>query len=216
MASRQSAKLTSPCCMSKKAASKPAMTTVSATRGIPDGIQPANIFSPAASRARSVNPGMGPLLAGLDLGHRLRHELVHGASDLMLGLVDVRSLEIGQYLAQHVVIAGLLEVGHHHRLGVGVRIGTMLAELLGRPEAQHAVAARGGPKPQLLVMRELPLEAFLALVERGHGWIPVVPQPVGVAYSRAIPKSTERSHRTTSVHRESFARSTGGGRSASL
>ena len=69
------------------------------------------------------------------------------------------------------VVTGLLEVRHHHRLGIGFGVGAGKTELLRRPQAEQLVAPGIGPEPEFLVVRELLLETFLALVERGH-WGP--------------------------------------------
>ena len=50
-------------------------------------------------------------------------------------------------------------------LRVAVGLGAGKAELFRGPEAEELVAARGGLEPQFLVVSELLLEAFLALVE---------------------------------------------------
>src|SRR5262249_42351066 len=62
-------------------------------------------------------------------------------------------------------------------------------ELLGRPCPEHAVAPRGRLESELLVVRELLLEAFLALVEGGHGG-PRAGAGMDLAYRAVIAKST--------------------------
>jgi hypothetical protein len=57
-------------------------------------------------------------------------------------------------------------------LGVGVGVGAALAQLFGRPQAEHLVAAGLRLEQELLVMREFLLEAFLALVESAHARSP--------------------------------------------
>ena len=47
------------------------------------------------------------------------------------------------HLAEHVVVAGFLDVGYHHFLGVGFGVGAGLAELFGRPQAEQPVAPGG-------------------------------------------------------------------------
>src|SRR4029434_4301975 len=70
---------------------------------------------------------------------------------------------------------------------------------LGRPMSEQLVAPSVGLKSQLLVMRELLLEAFLAFVERGHAALVVLfngraerwhPYASGLAYRLGIAKST--------------------------
>ena len=73
-----------------------------------------------ASRRR-VNRGLaGALAARLDLGDRLLHQLDHRAANLLVGLRHALGVEILANLLEHVVVAGLLEVGHDDFLGVGV------------------------------------------------------------------------------------------------
>ena len=74
-----------------------------------------------------------------------RHQLVHGAADLMIRLVDTLGVEILANLAEHVIVAGLLEIGRHDRLGIGSASAPGETQLLGRPEAQELV--RGGHSP---------------------------------------------------------------------
>src|SRR5262249_52909320 len=52
-------------------------------------------------------------------------------------------------------------------------LGAGEPELGRRPQAEHLVAARGRLELELLVDRELFLETFLALVERGHACLAV-------------------------------------------
>ena len=59
--------------------------------------------------------------------------------------VDAGGVEIGADLAEHVLVAGLLEIGRDDRLGVGVGAVAGLAELLRRPQAEQLVAARRRP-----------------------------------------------------------------------
>src|SRR5712691_11391848 len=137
-----------------------------------------------------------PSSARLHLGDRLRHHVVHGAADLVVGLGHALGVEI---LAQLVEHAGALDVREHHLLGVGLGVGAGEAELLGGPQPGELVAPRGRLEPQLLVMRELLLEPFLALVERGHAGPRCrehVPTPKertcsrGLAYRGKMAKST--------------------------
>ena len=107
-------------------------------------------------------------MPGLDLLDRLAHQLDHHAADLLIGCGDALGVEILAHLAEDVVVAGFLEVGHHDFLGIGVRVGALEAELLGGPKPEQLVAPGRRLELQLLVMRELLLETFLTLVERGH------------------------------------------------
>src|SRR5437660_1339734 len=132
------------------------------------------MVSPALSRRASVNVSAiesAPVRssAGLDLGNCLFHQLLHGAADLMIGLIDALGVEILAQLAEDILLAGLLEVGGDDFLGIGIDRGAGEAELLGGPLSQELVAPGGRLELQLLVMRELLLKAVLALVERGHG-----------------------------------------------
>src|SRR5262245_8207108 len=108
------------------------------------------------------------LAAGFDLRDRLSQQFLHGAPDLVIGLRHALGVEILAHLAEDVVVAGPLKSGHHHRLAIGLRLRARKPELLGGPQAKKLVAARGRFESQLLVMRELLLETFLALVECGH------------------------------------------------
>src|SRR5436853_333810 len=73
-----------------------------------------------------------------------------------------------QRLVIDVVPAAFLEVGHDDLFRIGVRRIARDAELFGGPQAEHLVAPRVRLEAQLLVMDELLLETFLALVEGGH------------------------------------------------
>ena len=95
-------------------------------------------------------------------------------ADLVIGLDDAFGIEILADLAHHIVRAHIFDIAHHDGLGVAFRLGGVKAEFFRGPQAEELVAARGGLESQLLVMRELLLEAFLALVERGHALRPDV------------------------------------------
>ena len=99
---------------------------------------------------------------------------IHGLADVLVGLRDALGVEILAHLAEHVVVAGLLEVGHHDLLRVGVGGGAGHAHFFRRPQAEQLVAPGIRLEAQLLIMRELLLEAFLALVERRHVALVVV------------------------------------------
>ena len=87
----------------------------------------------------------------------------------MIGLFDAFGVEILAQLAEDILVAGFLEVGGDDFLGIGIDLGAGEAELLCGPLSQELVAPGGRLELQLLVMRKPLLEAFLALVERGHG-----------------------------------------------
>src|ERR1043166_4631075 len=102
----------------------------------------------------------------LELLDRLRQELVHVAVDLVVRLGHALGVEILAQLREH---AGTLDRGEHHLAGVGIGVRAGKPELFRRPLTQHAVAPGGRLELELLVVREPLLEAFLALVEGGHG-----------------------------------------------
>ena len=103
----------------------------------------------------------------------LREQLVHGAANLVVGFGNALGVEIFADLAEDIVVAGLFEVRHDDRFGIGVGVRAGHAELSGRPQPQHLVAPGRRLEAQLLVVGELLLEAFLALVERGHSCLSV-------------------------------------------
>lgn len=105
----------------------------------------------------------------LDLGHRHGQQLVHLGADIALGGGLALGREVLQNLVQDVVVAGFLEIGGHHLLGIGVGGIARDAELLGSPQAEQLVPAGFRLELQLLVEGELLLETFLALVELVHG-----------------------------------------------
>src|SRR3954452_748134 len=109
-----------------------------------------------------------PLPSRLHVVDRLVHELGHARLDLAFRDGDAAGIEIGLDLARDVAVAGLLEIGEHHALRVGVGLGAGAAELLRRPQPEELVAAGGRLEAQLLVMGELPLEGVLAIVEGRH------------------------------------------------
>src|SRR5262249_5510650 len=59
-------------------------------------------------------------------------------------------------------------VGEHHLARIGFGLGPGEPELFRRPGTEHAVAPCRRLELELLVVRELLLEAFLALVKGGH------------------------------------------------
>ncbi len=59
-------------------------------------------------RSASVVPDQPSVRTSLIASAR---QLVHRAADLVVGLRDVGRIEIGAHLAEHVVVAGFLEIG---------------------------------------------------------------------------------------------------------
>ncbi|CDX49753.1 hypothetical protein MPL3365_100204 [Mesorhizobium plurifarium] len=116
-----------------------------------------------------------PALAVLDLLDRLRHQLVHGAADLMVGLVDAGGIEILADLAENIVVARFLDIGDHNFLGIGLGIGAGFAEFLGGPQAKRLVAARRGLEAKFLVEGEFALEALFAVFHAAHDVPPINP-----------------------------------------
>src|SRR5262245_2558958 len=119
-------------------------------------------------RARASSEWRISSAARLDLLDRLRHQLVHGAANLVIRVLDALGVEILANLAEHVIVARLLEIRHDDRLGIGLGLGAGEPELLRRPQAEELVATGVCLESQLLVDDELLLEALLALVERSH------------------------------------------------
>jgi pimeloyl-ACP methyl ester carboxylesterase len=110
-----------------------------------------------------------------DLAPRLDLLVAKRFDDLLLVAFDAGGGEVAEHLADHVMVAGFLEVGAHDVLGVafGLRIGQ--AHLPRRPFAEQAIAPRRDPEFHFLVMRELGLERALAILELAHmlpliGW----------------------------------------------
>src|SRR5207245_6152498 len=86
----------------------------------------------------------------------------------MIRLVDAGRVKIVAYLAEDVVISGLLDVGDHHFLGVSLGIGAGFAKLFGGPKPERPVAARRRLEAKLLVEDEFALEAFFAVFHAVH------------------------------------------------
>src|SRR5215467_7010292 len=128
--------------------------------------------SPSIGDAR---PARGWLVsaARFDLLDRFRHQLVHGAANLVIRDADALGVEVLANLAEDVVVTDLLEIRHDDRLGIGVGLVAGEAELLRRPQAEELVATGVRLESQFLVEGELLLEAFLALVERSHACLAV-------------------------------------------
>src|ERR1700719_880486 len=176
--------------------------------------QPQNTVSPARRRWAKLKPGRAmmsaPALAAcLDVGDRLRHELGHSAADLMVGLRDALGVEVAADLVQHIVIARLLEIGHHHRFRVILRLGAAEAEFFRRPQTDELVAPRGRLELEFLIVRELLLEAFLALIERGHASRPDVAWNLATRLPPCISGMRRQGNRDASTHRRCGARGAG-------
>jgi predicted metalloendopeptidase len=75
-------------------------------------------------------------------------------------------LQVAEHLAQHVLVAGLLEVGLDH--GAGVLVDGLQAHQAGGPFAEQAVAARCDLELLLLLESELLFESLFAVVKGGH------------------------------------------------
>src|SRR6266516_4897564 len=177
----------SPCCASRVTAGKPSRPTSSATIGAGRPHQPLWTVSPALSRRASekavavvmrsslavIAPADGVAsrssAAGPDLRDRFRHQVDHRALNLVIGFLHVLGIEIPADFTEHVVVAGFLEIRQHDVLRISVGIGPGEPELLRRPQAEKFIATGGRLESQFLVVSELLLEAFLALVECGHG-----------------------------------------------
>src|SRR4029079_9941044 len=125
-----------------------------------------------------VGAARGLLRACLDLLDGLSHQIDHRFADVLVGLRDALDVEILPYFPEHVIVAGLLEVGHHNLLRVGVGGRSGQPHLLRGPQAEQLVAPGIRLEAELFIVREFFLEAFFTLVERRH----VVP----VAFSSII------------------------------
>jgi len=73
-------------------------------------------------------------------------QLTFYGAHAVLGDADALGGQVLDHLGDHVVVAGLLHVGHHDGLGVVLGRGAAQAHLLRRPQAQQLVAARLGAK----------------------------------------------------------------------
>ena len=69
-------------------------------------------------------------------------------------------------LADHVPVAGFLEIGSDHFPRIGIGVG--LAEQTGRPETDELVATRFGLEAQLLIMGELVFKGLFAITHAAH------------------------------------------------
>lgn len=104
----------------------------------------------------------------LHLGGCHRKQLAHLGANRLFGNGDVLGGKIGRELTQDVGIAGLLEIGRDHLLGIGGGGIARHAQLFGRPQPEQPVAAGLRLEFLLLVEGVLLLETFLALVELAH------------------------------------------------
>ncbi|CAH2403721.1 hypothetical protein MES4922_310071 [Mesorhizobium ventifaucium] len=127
----------------------------------------------------SVSTGSEQGSGVLDLLDCLRHQIVHGAANLVVRLDDPGFVEILADLAENVVVAGFLDIGENDLAGIGFGVGPGLAELFGGPQAERLVAAGRGFEPEFLVDYEFSLEALLAIFHAAHGIPPVKSDLVG-------------------------------------
>src|SRR5450631_3941615 len=155
-----------PCCCSSMVQAKPSRAIVSATIGEPRLHQAEKTVSPA--RRRRARPKAGTSATRLDLCGRLFQEFVHGAADLEIGDGDLLVVEAFADFLKNIAIAAFLEVRQDHFLREGLRTGAGQPKLGRRPQAHPLIAARAGLELELLIMRELLFEAFLALLETAH------------------------------------------------
>jgi len=58
----------------------------------------------------------------------------------VIGFLDALGVEILANLAEHVIVARLLEIRQDDRLGIGLGLGAGEPELLRRPQAEELVA----------------------------------------------------------------------------
>ena len=107
---------------------------------------------------------MESLAADFDLGDRLRHQIVHSATDLVVRLAYALGVEILADFPKYAVLAGFFEGGHDDFPRISVCFGPGETKLIRRPIPEELVAAGIRLKPQFLIVGELPLETFLAFV----------------------------------------------------
>ena len=105
------------------------------------------------------------LRPALDLQYRLRHQLVHLGANRRFGDRDALGGEVADHLADDVGVAGFLEIGGDHFLGIGGGGVALEAELRGDPQAEQLVAAGLRLEFLLLVERVFLLKTVFALVE---------------------------------------------------
>ena len=86
---------------------------------------------------------------------------------MIVGL-DALLRQVAAHLADHVVVARFLEIGHDHLLGIGLGIVARNPHLLRRPQAEKLVAPGDDLELKLLIVLELRLGGFLAVVKRVH------------------------------------------------
>src|ERR1019366_5972891 len=159
----------SPCCWSITTAAYPSRAIVSAIIGEASVHHEEKPVSSARSRWATANAVT--VTALYKLRDRLTEKYAHLRANLLLG--NALRLQILCNFMQNVVDGGFLEIREHDFLGVSLCFGAAFAENAGSPESQQLVAAGHRLESQLLVMRELLLEAILALVECGHAALAV-------------------------------------------
>ena len=99
----------------------------------------------------------------------------------MFAEIDALGLDVGHDLADHVLVAGLVQVAGNDVLGVGLHRIALQAEQLARdPLAQQLVAAHLGAELQVLVV--LVLECLFAFVECRHRSIGLPDRLLPVSY----------------------------------
>ncbi len=100
---------------------------------------------------------------------RLDRLVLERLADCPLVDLDAGRGEIAEQLADHVLVAGLLEIGADDVAGISVGLGLGEAHLLRRPLAEQPVAARNDLELHLLIAGILGFEGPFAVVEGGHG-----------------------------------------------
>src|SRR5205085_7186716 len=115
--------------------------------------------------------------AAIGMGSAVRlHELAAGLDALVLerladaGFVafDAGRDEVAEDLADHVFVAGFLEIGADDVFGIGLGLDVAEAHEAGRPAAEEAVAPRDYLELHRLIARIVGLECPLAVVESAH------------------------------------------------
>ena len=86
--------------------------------------------------------------------------------------VDTGRRHVAHQLADDVFVTGFLEIGLHHRLGIGIGFFRRQPHLRRRPFTQQAVAARLDAELHLLIMREHIFKGPFAIVESRHAQKP--------------------------------------------
>src|SRR5688572_19490912 len=98
-----------------------------------------------------------------EVAARLDSLVLERLADRRLVDLDARRNEVAEQLADHVLVAGFLEIGADDVAGIGIGLGLGEAHLLGRPMAEQAVAARDDLELHLLIAGILGLKGPLAV-----------------------------------------------------